>query len=92
MKLAKQQCKSCPFLPDGLPLSPKYMAKVYGYLLQGENHLCHSDRSNETVCLGGRKEQLKIWHLLGRISAPTNEVLAEAMRAHGVEPKDHING
>lgn len=91
MKLAKKQCRSCPFLPDGLPLRLKYMEKVYGYLLEGKNHLCHSDRTNQTVCLGGREEQLRMWHLIGRISAPTNEALAEAMRAAGVEPKEHIN-
>lgn len=92
MKLAKQQCKSCPFLPDGLPLSPRYMAHVYSYLWQGENHLCHSDRNDETVCLGGRKVTLEAWYLMGKISAPTNEALAEAMRRHGVEPKEHIEG
>jgi len=68
------------------------MASVYGYLLEGQNHLCHSDRSNETVCLGGRKVTLETWYLMGKISAPTNEALAEAMRAAGVEPKEHING
>lgn len=92
MKLAKQQCKSCPFLPNGLPLPPKEMAEIYSYLFEGINHLCHSDRSDKTICLGGRNWALETWHSIGVINAPTNEALAEAMRAHGVEPKEHING
>lgn len=90
MKLPKSQCKTCPFLPDGLPLDSDKMAEIYQYLIEGVNHLCHSDHSSETVCFGGRQWQLEIWHRIGRISAPTNEALADAMRAAGVEPKKHI--
>lgn len=92
MKLAKQQCRSCPFLPEGLCLPPDTMSEIYSYLFGGTNHLCHSDRSDNTVCLGGRKVTLETWYLMGKISAATNEALAEAMRRHGVEPKEHING
>lgn len=91
MKLRKVQCNSCPFLPNGLKISPREMARIHGDLLQGVNHLCHSDRSNNTICRGGRQVQLQMWCSLGRISAPTNQALAEAMRAHGVEPAAHIS-
>jgi hypothetical protein len=89
MKLPTAQCKTCPFLPDGLLLGADRMANIYQHLFEGTNHLCHS-RSNQTICFGGRQWQLYVWHQIGRISAPTNEALAEAMRAAGVEPKEHI--
>lgn len=89
MKLRKKQCATCPFLCTDL-LSPEKMAEIYVYLLSGTNHLCHSDRTNNTVCLGGRKFQLTSWHCLGVISEPTNEALAIAMSDAGVKPKGHI--
>lgn len=89
MKLAKKQCKSCPFLPEGLCLPPDKMIEIYEYLAGGTNHLCHGDRSDQTICLGGRTWALETWHSMGIISAPTNEALADAMRRHGVEPKEH---
>lgn len=92
LKLPKKQCKSCPFLPNGLSVDGGEMSKIHKYLFEGTNHLCHSDRSNQTICAGGRQWQLEIWHCIGRIKAPTNEALAEAMRAAGVEPEKHICG
>ncbi len=89
MKLRKKQCATCPFLWTDL-LSPEEMAEIYVYLLSGTNHLCNSDRTNNTVCLGGRKFQLTSWHRLGVIGEPTNEALAIAMRDAGVEPESHI--
>lgn len=82
----------CPFLPEGLCLPPDKMSEIYDYLFGGTNHLCHSDRSDNTVCLGGREWALNAWYSMGIINAPTDEALADAMRRHGVEPKEHING
>lgn len=82
----------CPFLPEGLCLPPDRMSEIYEYLVGGTNHLCHSDRSDQTICLGGRNWVLKVWHSMGIISAATDEALAEAMRSHGIEPEGHISG
>ncbi len=91
MKLRKKQCATCPFLWTDSLLADK-TAEIHAYLLSGTNHLCHSNRSNNTICLGGRKFQLTSWHRLGIISEPTNEALAIAMRDAGVEPEGHISG
>lgn len=90
MKLPDSQCHNCPFLPDGLWLPPEKLAEIYEYLTNGMNHLCHGDRTNNTVCVGGRNWQLEMWCNMGWIDAPTNEALALAMRKTGVEPKEHI--
>ncbi|WP_009630145.1 hypothetical protein [Synechocystis sp. PCC 7509] len=71
-------------------LQPEEIAKIHSYLISGANHLCNSDRSNRTICLGGRNFQLDIWHKMGIISEPTNEALAIAMREASVEPEKHI--
>lgn len=89
-KLGKQQCSTCPFRPSGIQLPPERMEEIRGYLIKGVNHMCHSDQSNRTVCVGGRKYTLEIWHRLGWISAPTNEALRLAMSLSGVHPKRHI--
>ncbi|GAA6621572.1 hypothetical protein [Scytonema sp. NUACC26] len=84
MKLRKQPCKSCPFFCDGLKLDPDYMMKVYSYLAEGTNHICHS--GNQHICYGGRQWQLNVFCSQGLIEAPTNESLFEAMRKQGIEP------
>lgn len=90
IKPSTTQCKSCPFRYDGLKLSPAYLSNICQYLLEGENHLCHSVRHEKRVCWGARQWQLEVFYRLGRIDAPTNEALAEAMRTFGVEPQSHI--
>ena len=92
MKLRKNQCHNCPFrpYPKGLALSCEKMLEIYSYLLSGTNHLCHNDRTNKTICAGGRRWQLEIWHSTGIISAPTNKALARAMKKAGVKPAKHI--
>lgn len=89
-KINSRMCKSCPFRDGGLHLSPEKMTEIYLYLIEGVNHFCHSDRTNNTICRGGRNYQIEIWARIGRISAPTDEALAEAMRKAGIEPKGHI--
>lgn len=84
------QCQSCPFRDDGIKLRPAYLGQIYGYLLKGENHLCHAVRDDKRVCFGGRQWQLEMFYRLGIIRNPTNEALAEAMRESGVEPKECI--
>lgn len=91
MKLPKTQCNSCPFLDDGLELSPAYMAEIYTYLARGYNHLCHSDSTNNNVCLGGRQWQLDYLYKKGWIMQPTNWALEQAMNKAGVVPKQNIN-
>ena len=73
-------------------LQPEEIAKIHSYLISGANHLCNSDRSNRTICLGGRKFQLDVWYQMGIISAPTNEALEIAMRDASVKPEKHICG
>lgn len=90
--VAARQCESCPFHRGGLDLGQEKMAEITGYLLAGQNHMCHSDQAHKTVCRGGRQYQLEVWHRRGIISAPTDEALAAAMRACGIEPKTHIQG
>lgn len=84
LKLRKTPCKDCPFHEGGIPLTPSYMADVIDYLSEGTNHICHS--TNAHVCHGGRELQLKIFTAQGKIKAPTNESLFEAMREVGIEP------
>lgn len=90
LKLNLVQCQTCPFRADGLELSDETMATIHGYLNNGENHLCHSHRSNKIICLGGRFKQLQLWQESGLISAPTHQALVEAMLSTGVAPAEHI--
>lgn len=91
-KLAKNQCKTCPFRKDGrgIKLSPDRLATIKCYLIEGQNHFCHCDRTNKTLCRGGRLYQLEIWSDFGRIDSPTHEALDKAMRDLGVTPSQHI--
>lgn len=90
-RVAKHPCGTCPFSGSKpLNLSSDRLGEIIGYLARGTNHLCHSDQSNETVCRGGRDIQLRHMVALGMIEAPTDEALAKAMRAAGVEPGNHI--
>ncbi len=89
MRLQNKHCATCPFVnSDMLPATE--MAKIHSYLVSGTNHLCNSDRTNRTICLGGRNYQLDIWYQMGVISQPSNEALEIAMRDAGVEPEGHI--
>lgn len=90
MKLRAKQCKTCPFKRGGVELRPSAMAEIFQYLGEGANHLCHQNRSNTTICLGGRTWQLELWHKRGWITEPTNEALFEEMQRLGVEPEEHI--
>lgn len=92
LKPPTTQCQSCPFHDDGIKLRPTYLGQIYEYLLNGENHFCHSVRDDKRVCFGGRQWQLDMFYRLGHISAPTNEALAEAMRQADVEPSECIVG
>ena len=56
MKLAKQQCRSCPFLSGGLPLDFDVLVGIYANSLIGFDHVCHSSNyPNEVLCLGAKK-------------------------------------
>jgi len=90
-KVRKNPCKTCPFIEGGYELEPERLSDIYGYLLGGSNHLCHSDDTNETVCRGGRNWQLQAFCSRGIIAEPTDAALAAAMRAAGVKPGPHIN-
>lgn len=85
-----EPCGSCPFTPAGLDLGEDKMAEIKAYLARGQNHLCHSDRTHKTVCRGGRTHQLQVFHARGWIKAPTDEALAEAMKAFGIDPNTHV--
>lgn len=86
MKLKKgttvrgSQCVSCPFREGGLDLGHKRMTEIETYLINGTNHMCHSDESNKTICRGGRNYQLEMWTRLGIISEPTDAALESAIK------------
>jgi len=90
--LMQTQCKSCPFQADGIKLGAKKMSEIMVYLIQGVNHFCHSDRTNHTICRGGRNYQLEIWHRRSVIKEPTDGALHEAMIESGINPGEHIKG
>jgi len=78
-KVRLVQCSFCPFRRNiGLKLGVQKMGEIQTYLIQGINHFCHSDRTNLTICRGGRNYQLNIWHRLGFIEKPTDDALHSA--------------
>jgi hypothetical protein len=81
------QCATCIFRRDGreVPLAPGRMAEILGYLVRGITHLCHTG-GNKWACRGGRDYQLQTWYRLGLIADPTDESLARAMDALGLDP------
>jgi hypothetical protein len=89
-KIRSLPCSSCPFQPGGLDLGEDKMTEIKAYLAAGQNHLCHSDGTNKTVCRGGRRFQLQVFHARGWIAEPTDEALREAMKALGIDPKTHV--
>jgi len=89
-KARQTPCDECPFTAGGVKLLPDTMAEITDYLAKGQNHLCHKDQSNHTVCRGGRDFQLRLWCSLGIIQEPTDEALREAMRKMGIEPAKHV--
>lgn len=90
MKINLIECRSCPFRKGGLNLGITKMNEIVGYLIGGENHLCHSDRTNHTICRGGRDYQLEIWHRVGMIDHPTDDALSNALTRSGLTPGGHI--
>lgn len=86
-----QMCKSCPFRDDGgaLSLCPEVRARIHSYLLDGQNHLCHSPQlaggKPTHICRGGRDWQLEMWFRMRIIDTPTDEALEAAMSAAGVK-------
>lgn len=91
-RINKQPCRTCPFAGDEpLQLSPDNRKRIVAYIIQGENHLCHSDRSNQTVCRGGRDIFLRMAAHKGVIKTPTDKALEQAMKEAGFEPGTHIN-
>jgi len=84
----KKQCKTCPFSnnKEALVLDIEKHREIIEYLLEGRNHLCHSDRTNNTVCYGGRKLQLQMFYLKGYLKEPTHVELVRVQRSIGIEP------
>jgi hypothetical protein len=84
-------CATCIFRPENpMHLSHGRLAEIQGYLLQGHAHTCHepgpSGRGDELNCRGGRDWQTQMWYRLGLLPEPTDEALAGAMAALGLEP------
>ncbi len=67
------QCATCIFREDGLELAPGRLEEIQLYLLQGQQHICHTH--DDQACRGGRDLQLQIFSRLGLIAAPTDEAL-----------------
>ena len=89
MKINPNPCKTCPFVTPNI-VRPDKMLEIYGYLLEGVNHLCHKDRSNKTVCRGGRNFQLQAFCAMGLVENPTDASLRTAMTKVNVKPEEHI--
>jgi hypothetical protein len=91
-RVRRSKCQTCVFRPvedGGIDLREGRHEEIRAYLLSGTNQMCHHD-NDETICRGGRNFQLEIWARMGVIALPTDEALREAMRAAGVEARDHI--
>lgn len=88
MKRISKPCQTCPFEgSEPIHLHLSQLAEIQSYLVAGTNHLCHSDRRNQTICEGGRHFQLANWHKSGLISEPTDDALVSAMITAGVKPE-----
>lgn len=85
LRLRKDQCNNCPFLKDSPLHDQRLLTRIYRYLIDGTNHVCHA--TNRHVCRGGRDFQLNLFHQIGHISEPTDQALLEVMRSRGIEPK-----
>ncbi|MDY7008893.1 MAG: hypothetical protein SWX82_34540 [Cyanobacteriota bacterium] len=91
-KVLTTACNTCPFEgKEPLQLSSKRLSEIVDYVSKGTNHLCHNDRTGDTVCRGGRNIFLKLQYMRGNISEPTDEALSDAMKDIGIEPGYHIN-
>jgi len=89
MKIHPNPCKTCPFTTPNI-IRPEKMTEICQYLVEGVNHLCHNDRTNKTVCRGGRNFQLQIWAAMRLIESPTDASLKTAMIKVNVKPEEHI--
>ena len=72
MKINKTACKTCPFEGENpIDISAESKTAITEYVIEGQNHLCHQDDSNNTICRGGRNLFLKVAASAGIISEPT---------------------
>jgi hypothetical protein len=86
LRLRTNQCKSCPFLQENQDIvRPTEWAKIYKYLLDGTQHICHS--TSRHVCRGARNWQLNVWQRTGLINEATDASLHETMEQAGEPPK-----
>lgn len=93
-------CRSCPFEgEEPIQLSPDRLDRIYGLVATFQNsHICHGDRTHQTLCRGARNLQIKIAFVRGWINEPTDECFQEMLELSarfsqdsGIE-SDHRNG
>lgn len=88
--LRETMCATCPFRPDSkyAPLAVELAASA----LTDASRICHSTGSNAInrrtgikphLCRGARDIQLKVFHGMGIISAPTDEAWNERRAMQG---------
>jgi hypothetical protein len=77
------QCDTCIFKHGGYELEPEEIGKIYQYLCQGTQHVCHTNRNY--ACRGGRDIQLRLLTLLGELSEPTDKELKLAIQRFNVK-------
>lgn len=88
----KTMCATCPFR-EGSPHA--YLASDLTHSALGQSsRICHSTGSNnainkrtgkpERLCRGARDIQLKVFHSLGFLTAPTDEAWNEKCREMGL--------
>lgn len=78
-----ERCDTCVTKTQaegGIYLRPGALAAIQAAALGGTCQECHGD-DNKTICRGIRDFQLMCWARMGLIAEPTDEAIAEAMRA-----------
>ena len=76
----QEKCSSCPFKEDeqGRCQSPELVTRIQQDVLTEASQICHHPRlsgKEEThLCRGARDYQLQIFHRIGFLEAPTDEV------------------
>lgn len=94
LPLRKTMCATCPFRARS---KTAFVAPVIAERLVGDSsHICHSTGKNnafhertglpEHLCRGARDIQLKIFHAIGFLSAPTDEAWNDARAKVGLRP------
>ena len=90
MEVMKVQCPTCPFREqaDGRVLDPDLKARVERQVLSEASQICHhpslKGKPETHLCRGARDLQLRLFHSIGFIEAPTDEAWNKKRKELGV--------